>query len=192
MVGINRLPSLEDRSQLHFTNAVMYEIQRYQNESNEGLPRLMTQDTKFRGVTIPQVQWPIRCQGMGKGRELFYTDLFIYCMHFFSPNDIILYLASIHLVLVSSFSLTQCYYIYFKKSSSFSLPSRRQAVHLWGLIHWWVSPEGIPGVIVTYPCSLQYLWGCHFLFLCCFLKWFFFLIYGPGQGSMGQECRILL
>nr|XP_056711579.1 cytochrome P450 2C20-like [Euleptes europaea] len=54
VVGANRAPSMEDRVRMPFTNAVVHELQRYENLSLENIPREMTCRTVFRGFTIPQ------------------------------------------------------------------------------------------------------------------------------------------
>ncbi|XP_070793569.1 cytochrome P450 2C23-like [Pituophis catenifer annectens] len=53
-VGRNRTPSMEDRLKLAFTNAVVHEVQRYQTERLENLPRATTCDIKFHGYNIPK------------------------------------------------------------------------------------------------------------------------------------------
>ncbi|XP_077183657.1 cytochrome P450 2C1-like isoform X2 [Paroedura picta] len=54
VVGANRTPGMEDRLRLPFTNAVIHEVQRYENQTLENIPRAMTCHTAFRGFTIPQ------------------------------------------------------------------------------------------------------------------------------------------
>ncbi|KAM6471616.1 cytochrome P450 2C5-like [Liasis olivaceus] len=54
VVGANRIPSMEDRLKMPFTNAVVHEIQRYQKGSLEFFPRATTCDTTFRGYNIPK------------------------------------------------------------------------------------------------------------------------------------------
>nr|XP_034959486.1 cytochrome P450 2C14-like isoform X1 [Zootoca vivipara] len=54
VVGANRIPGMEDRVRMPYTNAVLHEIQRYQKGSLESFPRETTCPTKFRGYLIPQ------------------------------------------------------------------------------------------------------------------------------------------
>ncbi|XP_053148239.1 cytochrome P450 2B4-like [Hemicordylus capensis] len=54
VVGANRTPGMEDRMKMPFTNAVIHEIQRYEETSLEVLPRATTSHTKFKGYIIPQ------------------------------------------------------------------------------------------------------------------------------------------
>lgn len=56
MVGTNRMPGMEDRLKMHFTNAVIHEVQRYQKGTLETFPRATTCDVKFHGYTIPKVR----------------------------------------------------------------------------------------------------------------------------------------
>ncbi|XP_060127784.1 cytochrome P450 2C55-like [Zootoca vivipara] len=54
VVGANRIPGMEDRVGMPYTNAVLHEIQRYDKGSIESFPRETTCPTKFRGYLIPQ------------------------------------------------------------------------------------------------------------------------------------------
>nr|XP_028572967.1 cytochrome P450 2C5-like [Podarcis muralis] len=54
VVGANRIPGMEDRVRMPYTNAVLHEVQRYQKGSLESIPRATTRPTKFRGYLIPQ------------------------------------------------------------------------------------------------------------------------------------------
>nr|XP_034960562.1 cytochrome P450 2C1-like isoform X1 [Zootoca vivipara] len=54
VVGANRIPGMEDRVRMPYTNAVLHEIQRYEKGSLESFPRETTCPTKFRGYLIPQ------------------------------------------------------------------------------------------------------------------------------------------
>ncbi|XP_032992168.1 cytochrome P450 2C16-like [Lacerta agilis] len=54
VVGANRTPNMEDRVRLPFTNAVIHEILRYELNSVDPIPHMMTQHTDFRGYSIPQ------------------------------------------------------------------------------------------------------------------------------------------
>uniref|UniRef100_A0A8D0EC19 Cytochrome P450 n=1 Tax=Salvator merianae TaxID=96440 RepID=A0A8D0EC19_SALMN len=54
VVGQNRPPTMEDRVNMPFTNAVIHEVQRYQRGSAESFPHMTIQDVNFRGYTIPK------------------------------------------------------------------------------------------------------------------------------------------
>ncbi|OCT68830.1 cytochrome P450 2A13 [Xenopus laevis] len=54
IVGSDRLPGLADRAQMHYTNAVIHEIQRFLDLVPMALPHMLTEDTVFRGFNIPK------------------------------------------------------------------------------------------------------------------------------------------
>uniref|UniRef100_A0A8C6YGG0 Uncharacterized protein n=1 Tax=Naja naja TaxID=35670 RepID=A0A8C6YGG0_NAJNA len=54
VVGTNRIPSMEDRLKMPFTNAVIHEVQRCWKDSLETFPRAATCDLKFHGYNIPK------------------------------------------------------------------------------------------------------------------------------------------
>uniref|UniRef100_A0A8C5S9I7 Cytochrome P450 n=1 Tax=Laticauda laticaudata TaxID=8630 RepID=A0A8C5S9I7_LATLA len=54
VVGTNRIPSMEDRLKMPFTNAVIHEVQRCWKDSLETFPRATTCDIKFHGYNIPK------------------------------------------------------------------------------------------------------------------------------------------
>ncbi|XP_026551967.1 cytochrome P450 2C5-like isoform X2 [Pseudonaja textilis] len=54
VVGTNRIPSMEDRLKMPFTNAVIHEVQRCWKDSLETFPRATTCDLKFHGYNIPK------------------------------------------------------------------------------------------------------------------------------------------
>ncbi|XP_029446183.1 cytochrome P450 2G1-like isoform X2 [Rhinatrema bivittatum] len=54
VVGRNHSPSIEDRRKLHYTNAVIHEIQRFIDITPMGGMHSVVRDTQFRGYTIPK------------------------------------------------------------------------------------------------------------------------------------------
>nr|XP_020043495.1 cytochrome P450 2C55-like isoform X2 [Castor canadensis] len=54
VVGKQRSPSMQDRSHMPYTDAVLHEIQRYINLLPTNLPHSVTCDTKFRNYLIPK------------------------------------------------------------------------------------------------------------------------------------------
>ncbi|XP_019287637.1 cytochrome P450 2F5 isoform X1 [Panthera pardus] len=54
VVGRARLPALEDRAAMPYTDAVIHEVQRFADVIPMNLPHRVTRDTAFRGFQIPQ------------------------------------------------------------------------------------------------------------------------------------------
>uniref|UniRef100_A0A8C5QE10 Cytochrome P450 n=1 Tax=Leptobrachium leishanense TaxID=445787 RepID=A0A8C5QE10_9ANUR len=54
VIGTNRLPTLADRLELPYTNAVVHEIMRFLDLVPLSLPHKVMEDTAFRGFTIPK------------------------------------------------------------------------------------------------------------------------------------------
>ncbi|XP_074088624.1 cytochrome P450 2C44-like isoform X2 [Macrotis lagotis] len=54
VIGHNRVPSIKDRQDMPYTDAVVHEVQRFINLSPLNLPHAVVQDTQFRQYVIPK------------------------------------------------------------------------------------------------------------------------------------------
>ncbi|XP_037675222.1 cytochrome P450 2B11-like [Choloepus didactylus] len=54
VIGPHRLPALDDRARMPYTDAVIHEIQRFSDLLPISLPHVVTKDTYFRGYLLPK------------------------------------------------------------------------------------------------------------------------------------------
>ena len=56
VIGRHRIPCMQDRSHMPYTDAVIHEIQRYIDLAPTNLPHAVTRDITFRNYFIPKVR----------------------------------------------------------------------------------------------------------------------------------------
>ena len=56
VIGRHRIPCMQDRSHMPYTDAVIHEIQRYVDLAPTNLPHAVTRDITFRNYFIPKVR----------------------------------------------------------------------------------------------------------------------------------------
>lgn len=61
VIGPNRIPSIKDKLEMPYMDAVVHEIQRFTNLLPSNLNHEATQDTVFRGYVIPKVRCELDC-----------------------------------------------------------------------------------------------------------------------------------
>ncbi|XP_075116659.1 cytochrome P450 2G1-like [Leptodactylus fuscus] len=78
VIGDGRIPNIEDRSQMPYTDAVIHEIQRFADILPVNLPHLTTRDVHFRGYTIPKGTdiYPLLCTVHYDPTKLSHPDKF--------------------------------------------------------------------------------------------------------------------
>ncbi|CAJ1064933.1 Hypothetical predicted protein [Xyrichtys novacula] len=87
VIGRERSPTIEDRKSLHFTDAVLHEIQRLMDLVPMSIPRCALKDISFRGYTIPKGTMIIfLLHSVLKGEELWETPWSFNPQHFLDHN----------------------------------------------------------------------------------------------------------
>uniref|UniRef100_A0A8D2LBU5 Uncharacterized protein n=1 Tax=Varanus komodoensis TaxID=61221 RepID=A0A8D2LBU5_VARKO len=69
VIGPERTPCLADRKHMPYTDAVLYEVQRFISILPMGLPRAVTRDTPFRGYLLPKSLLAAAHSGGGRGGQ---------------------------------------------------------------------------------------------------------------------------
>ncbi|XP_063793843.1 cytochrome P450 2G1-like [Pseudophryne corroboree] len=63
VIGRDRVPNMDDRFHMHFTQAVIHEVQRFGDVLPLNLPHMVTKDTQFKGYLLPKGTeiYPLLC-----------------------------------------------------------------------------------------------------------------------------------
>ncbi|KAM4696314.1 cytochrome P450 2C20-like [Rhinophrynus dorsalis] len=87
VIGRNRPPCIEDRSNMAYTEAVIHEIQRFINITPLGFPHKVSQDINFRGFVLPKdiTVYFMLGSALKDPKHFKYPDLF-YPEHFLDEN----------------------------------------------------------------------------------------------------------
>ena len=62
MVGSSRIPGMDDRSKMPYTDAVIHEVQRFMDLAPTSVPHKVMKDTEFHNYLIPEVKHATFCE----------------------------------------------------------------------------------------------------------------------------------